>query len=129
MIFRKCKGRVLVDTELIIDGMKIAMVEKTKFLGVVIDQCFNFKAHIQFIKGKVARGIGVLNKCRKYFNSTTLLTLYYSFVYPYLNYCHCIWGNTCKTYLRPLIKFQKVAMIIIEGAERRAHTEDSFKRN
>ena len=124
MIFRNCRGRVLLDTELIIDGIKINMVEKTKFLGVIIDQCFNFKAHILFIKGKVARCIGVLNKCKKYFNSATLLTLYYSFLYPYLNYCNCIWGNTCKTYLLPLVKLQNMAMRIIEGAERRARNEN-----
>ena len=128
MIFRKRGGRVLLDTELRIDGVEIEMVEKTKFLGIIIDQCFKFDAHIQFIKGKVSRGIGILNKCKKYFNSSTLLTLYYSFIYPYFNYCNCIWGNTCKTYLIPLINLQKMAMRIIEGAERRAHTENIFTK-
>ena len=117
-----------MDKELTIDGIKIEMVDKTKFLGVMIDQCLKFEAHIQFIKGKVARGIGILNKCKKYFNSSTLMTLYYSFIYPYLNYCNCIWGNTCTTYLLPLIKLQKMAMRIIEGVERRAHTESIFKK-
>ena len=127
MIFRKSRGRILIDTDLVIDGVKIEMVEKTKFLGIIIDQCFKFDAHVQFVKGKVSRGIGILNKCKKYFNSATLLTLYYSFIYPYFNYCNCIWGNTCKTYLLPLIKLQKMALRIIGGAERRAHTEDIFK--
>ena len=57
MIFRNCRGRVLLDTELIIDGIKINMVEKTKFLGVIIDQCFNFKAHILFIKSAPLEGL------------------------------------------------------------------------
>ena len=30
MIFRNCRGRVLLDTELIIDGIKINMVEKNE---------------------------------------------------------------------------------------------------
>ena len=128
MIFRKRGGWVLLDTELRIDGVEIEMVENTKFLGIIIDKCFKFDAHIQFIKGKVSRGIGILNKCKKYFNSSTLLTLYYSFIYPYFNYCNCIWGNTCKTYLIPLINLQKMAMRIIEGAERRAHTENIFTK-
>ena len=103
------------------------MVEKTKFLGVMIDQRLTFNAHILFIKGKVARGIGIMRKCRKFFNSSTLLTLYYSFVYPYLNYCNCIWGNTCASYLDPLVKLQKRAIRIIAGAEWLAHTEPLFK--
>ena len=68
MIFRSRRGRVLVDTDFIIDCIKIELVDKTKFLGVIIDQCFDFKAHIQFIKGKVARGIGKLNNAKKIFH-------------------------------------------------------------
>ena len=71
---------------------------------------------------------------KKYFNSSTLLTLYYSFIYPYLNYCNCVWGNTCKSYLTPLIKLQNMAVRIIDGAGRRGRnenitsTEDTFRK-
>ena len=49
-------------------------------------------------------------------------------MYPYLNYCNSIWGNTFQTYLEPLVKLQKRAIRIISSADRRAHTEPLFRR-
>ena len=117
---------MLLDTDLVIDGSKIELVNKTKFLGVIIDPHLTFNSHIQYIKGKISRGVGILNKCKRYLSVSTLVTLYYSFLYPYLNYCNCIWGNTCRSYLEPLIKLQKRAVRIISSAHRRAHTEPLF---
>ena len=128
MLFRKKKMKFTLDTDFIIDNVKIDMVEKTKFLGVMIDSYLNFNSHIMYIKGKIARGVGILNKCKKYLNESTLVTLYYSFVYPYFNYCNCIWGNTYQTYLDPLVKLQKRAIRIISLAKGRAHTEPLFHR-
>ena len=79
------------------------MVQKTKFLGVIIDEHLSFGPHIQYIKGKVSRSLGILYKCRKYFNRDTLLTMYYAFVYPYLTYCIPVWGSTLDKLLDPLI--------------------------
>ena len=126
MIFRKNREKVMVKSDLIVSNTVISMVQKTKFLGVIIDPRLNFFNHIQYIKSKVARGIGILYKCRKFFSSTTLLTLYYSFIYPYLNYCNNIWGNTFCTYLEPLVKLQKKAIRIIANEKRNAHTGNLF---
>ena len=48
-----------------IDGEAIAEVNKSKFLGVVIDNKLSWKDHISFVCRKVARGIGVIIKARK----------------------------------------------------------------
>ena len=58
IIFRRPRTKVKLDSELIIDGVKINSVCNTKFLGVMIDQRLNFFDHIQYIKGKVSRGVG-----------------------------------------------------------------------
>merc|ERR1712237_166674 len=107
MLFKRRKKKSIINTDLVVAGITIASVNKTKFLGVIIDQFLTFEAHIQYIKGKVAKGLGILYRCKKFFNNNTLLTLYYSFIYPYFNYCNCIWGNIYQTYLDPLVKLQK----------------------
>ena len=127
MLFRRRRAKMLLNTDLIIDGVTISITEKTKFLGVMIDPFLTFTAHVQYIRGKVAKGIGILYKGKKYFNRNTLLTLYYAFIYLYLNYCNCIWGNTYQSYLDPLIKLQKRAVRTICGTERNAHTECLFR--
>ena len=107
IIFQRPKAKISISEELIVDGVKKDIKESTKFLGVIIDKRLSFQQHIKYIKGKLARGVGILCKCKRFFKHETLLTLYNSFLYPYLNYCIAVWGNTCKTYLEPLIKARK----------------------
>ena len=62
------------DLQIAIDGHRIDETDHTKFLGVIIDCKLNWKKHISYIPGKIAKGIGVITKARN------LLTLYYTFI-------------------------------------------------
>ena len=58
----------------------------------------------------------------------TLKSLYYTLVYPYFTYYNIVWGNTCKSYVSPLIIQQKRMIRILSGnVPRLAHTEPLFK--
>lgn len=94
----------------------------------MIDQCLKFDQHVRFIKGKISRGIGILYKCKRFFSDKTLLALYNSFVYPYLNYCIPVWGNTYESILDPLVKLQKRAMRIIAGVKSRISSDPLFRK-
>ena len=52
--------------------------------------------------------------------------MYYSFVYPYFNYCIHVWGSCYKTNLNKVILLQKKAVRIISGADRLSHSEPLF---
>ena len=90
-----------------IDGETINDTGKTKFLGVIIDDKLSWKDHILYILGKLTRGTCVLLKVSIYLMKETLISLYYSFVYPwlyirdfvYLIYCNHVWGLACKTHI------------------------------
>ena len=110
-----------------INGSDIDRVESTKYLGVYIDSKLNWSKHINFIKGKIAKGIGIICKARKNLNRETLLVLYYSFVCPYLQYCIEVWGRTSNVYLLPLFRLQKKIIRIISFSKRKAHTYGIFK--
>ena len=77
--------------DLLIDGNRISEVNETKFLGVIIDNKLNWSPHITYISKTIAKGIGIILKARKVFNNETLSSLYYTFFYPYLNYCIHVW--------------------------------------
>ena len=87
----KCVPRSIKD--IFIDGNKIMEVTETKFLGVIIDCKLNWSPHITYISKNVAKCVGIIIKARKLFDQETLLTLYHTFVYPYLNYCIHVWGK------------------------------------
>ena len=84
--------------------------------------------HINYVKGKVAKGIGILYKARRLLKEDTLLTLYYSFIYPYFHYCIEVWGNTYKSYLDSLVKLQKNAIRYITFSHYLAHTDPLFSK-
>ena len=123
MIFKKRRQKISLDIDLEMNGTVIEKVSKTKFLGVMIDEHLTFAPHVQYMKGKISKSLGILYKCKKIFNQDTLLTLYNSFIYPYFTYCITIWGSTFETYLDPIEKLQKRAIRIVAGADRLAHTE------
>lgn len=111
-----------------IDGSLIEEVEYTKFLGVYIDNKLNWKKHIAYISGKVSRGLGIMVKARKVLNADSLKTLYYSFIYPYFNYCNHVWGCTYETNLKPLIILQKRCIRILSYAKYYEHTDPIYKK-
>jgi hypothetical protein len=104
----------------------ITKVESTKFLGVVIDYKLCWSDHIHYIKSKISKGIGILCKARKVLKRSTLLSLYYCFVYPYFTYCIEVWGKACDTYILSLVKLQKKIVRIIQSSTYRAHTAPIF---
>ena len=127
MIFSRRKSIERPSVNLKIDGECLSEVDKTKFLGVVIDNKLSWRDHINYISGKIARGIGILIKARAFINKDTLITLYYSFVYPYFLYCNHIWGSCCAKNLNRLFVLQKKAIRIICSANRRSHSAPLFK--
>ena len=91
----------------------IGEVQSIQFLGVVIDCHLNLSKHINYIKTKVSKGIGIINRIKQFINKETLRTLYFSFVYPYLYYCIEVWANARDCYRDTIVKLQKRAERII----------------
>ena len=123
MLFRKKRGQIALNNDSIIDNVVINRTNHTKFLGVMVDQHLTFEAHVRYIKGKISRGIGILYKAKRMLQERTLLTSYYSFVYPYFTYCITV----CITVLDPLIKCQKRAVRNVHGAGKYDHTDPIFQ--
>ena len=123
------KRKVKPSVSLSIEGHSIEEVDNTKFLDIYLDNKMNWKKHITYISGKVARGIGLIIKARKMLTSDALLTLYYSFIFPYLSYCNHIWGcrPTYQTNLKQLVVQQKRIIRVIAGMKYRDPTESAFK--
>ena len=85
-------------TNIFIDCLQITQVESTKFLGIKIDSSMSWSLHIQYIKSKIAKAVGIISKARNTLSRSSLVTLYYTFIYPYLMYCIEVWGGACNTY-------------------------------
>ena len=76
-----------------IKSITIKRVFCINFYGVMTDANLSWPSHIYYIKNKISKSVGILCMARKMLKSNSLLALYYSFIYPYLNYCIKIWGS------------------------------------
>ena len=115
------------DIDIFINNQKIARVNQTKFLGVIVQHNLKWHSHIHLIQSKISKTIGVMNKVKNLLSTSHLHLLYQSLVEPYLNYGCIIWANPEKnTILDVLFKLQKRAARVIVHANYRAHTRPIF---
>ena len=101
--------------DIFIDHEPIEKVEHFKFLGVIIDSKLSWVDHIQFMKKKISKGLGILCNAKRVLKLPALLTLYYSFIYPSMLYCIEIWGFASKECLMSILRLQKHAVYIIKS--------------
>ena len=92
MVFHRAKLKS-TNKDIYIRDIKIKRVTSVKFLGLIIDDQLKWIEHIQYIKNKISKSIGILCKVRNYLDKTTLHNLYFTFVYPYLIYGIEIWAR------------------------------------
>ena len=79
-----------------------------------------------YISKKNAKGIGIILKARKVFDNETLPSLYYTFVYPYPNYCIHVWGRTYDTHLHHLIVLQNKVIRIMNGLPPQTNVDNLY---
>ena len=97
------------------------------FLGVTIDENLFWKSQIQNLARKVSKSVGIIYKPSFCLNRTSLCTVYYSLVYPYLHYCASVWGSTYQSSnLKRLINLQKQVIRIVSRSSFVAHANPIF---
>ena len=84
-------------------GMNVTYTKNTKFLGVIIDNKLRWCDLIYYIKNKIDKSIGIIDKTHN-FSKKSLLYFYISI--SYILYRNL--GNTNDIHLDPLFKKKKV---------------------
>ena len=90
----KFSEQLKTNMTIILSNQEIQKEDKTKFLGIIIDQHLTWKSHIDYIVPKISKMIGTLRTIRFFVNQPLLKVLYNSFICPYLHYGNIGWGTT-----------------------------------
>ena len=97
------------------------------FLGVILDEHLTGIPHITNVARKVLKAVGVMYNASFCLSKQSLITLYYSLPYPYLQYCVSVWGSTYSSNLNHIFMLQKRAVRIIAKESFDAHNDPIFK--
>jgi hypothetical protein len=126
MVFGTKNDSLKKELKIKINGITLEVVNKSKFLGVVIDDQLNWKQHILYTSKKIAKAIGIISFARRVFNKATLKQLYYLFVYPYLIFGNIVWGKSGETILWPIFRLQKIIIRMINNVKSRNSSTPYF---
>ena len=85
----------------------ISETEYIKYLGIMVDSTLSWNIHIDKISKTISRATGLLYKIRPFVNNKILKMLYYSLVYPHLNYVTEVWGSADSIHLNIIFILQK----------------------
>ena len=105
-------------------------VSEVVFLGVILDQYLSWKPHISHIARKMSKSIGVIFKSSSCLPKSSLRLLYYSLVYPYLQYCVTVWGSMFPAnliYERIILLQKRVVRCIKFGVRRKIFVNQAEK--
>ncbi len=127
MVSAPRQKKLQMDFKLVLNHREISQVEEVSFLGVILDNHLSWKSHVSHLSNKISKSIGIIRKSSFFLIKTSLLTLYYSMIYPYLQYCNIVWASTYASNLSRLVILQKRVVRIINNSRYDSHTNSIFK--
>ena len=104
MHFCKCKSECS-PPPITLNNTPIEYVREHKFLGLIWDPRLNFKAHINYIRGKAVKALNIMRVLSHYkwgSDSKTLLRIFRSLVRSKLDYGCIVYGSGDKSALAKL---------------------------
>ena len=105
MIFGNKKN---LSANLIIENTPLIIQHDTKFLGVILSSNLKWNKHIDIVRSKISKNIGIISKVRHLLPQELTRNLYMTLVNPYICYCNIIWSSPHKTSnLDKILKIQK----------------------
>jgi len=105
----------------------IQKVDKTKYLGLIIDSHLKWEEHINNTKSRLRRTIYIFRKLRDCLHVTSLKNLYYALVQSIIAYGLLAYGAAAKTFLNRLEVTQRTILKIMLHKNRLYSTNILFR--
>jgi len=109
-------------------GTVIEGKEHVKFLGIIVDEKLSWKYHIDYVKTRLISALFAMRRLKNIASATNLLTLYYSFFYPHIDYGLILWGGAPKANINKICVMQKKAIRLITNTPYNAQTTPLFAK-
>ena len=90
-----------------LNDSEIKRVEKTKSLGVIVDEGLKWKDQYKSLTGKLAGGLSSLKKLKDVLPQSKLCDVYHALFESHLCYGNVVWGSISSSELQALQRLQK----------------------
>ena len=111
------------EEKLMINGLKLSLVQQFDFLGITIDSKLSWIPHTTKIAGKISRTIGIMKKIKRFAPPTVMTMIYQALIQSQLSYGIKVWGFASNR----LETIQKKAIRLMVNGKTNAHTDPIFK--
>ena len=128
IVFRPKETQMRKHLNFRISGQKINTCSKVRYLSLILDEHLYWNLHINSLKCKLNKAIGILSKMRHYVPKFLLNKLYYTKFLPHLIYSCQIWGQN-NTILRKLEPLQNKALRIKNFKNNECNVNELYKTN
>ena len=122
MIFHRPLKDAASQGTLVINRVALEREQRVRFLGVILDECLNWKDQIQYVTDKIKKYVGIFYNVRSSLTVTSLILLCNSFVYSHFTYCNSVWCLAHRKCLDSLHKFQKTLVRAMSHSHYLAHS-------
>ena len=103
-------------TPLTLDGTVLNESTDLVVLGVTFDAKITFEKHLRSVSSAAAQRLGITRKSWQVFHDRSLLlTAFWSFVLPVLEYCSAVWCSAADSHLKLLDKIVRSADFLAGG--------------
>ena len=96
---------------IIFEDSKVPPLNSINILELQISSTLSWRDHIVQITKSASKKLGVLFRCKQYFNSAQLFKLYTGFIRPCLEYCSHTWGFSPYTFLLNRVESKAMRLI------------------
>ena len=112
-----------------INSVKIVNSDKTKFLGLMVDECLSWRDHANLVLNKIKTNKTLLTNAINILDTKSLQNVYHAHIYSHLTYGLVVWGSMIDKQTKDdLHKAQKQCVRAVVKAGARDHTDPIFKK-
>ena len=126
--FQKVRHLDSADLNIKLNGSFVEQTDNLRYLGIDLDNRFNFDFYIGNLVKKLNKSIGILKRCAPCLPFQTKKMLYNSLILPNMDYCSTVWGGISKSGVLRLQRVQNRALRIILREGPRAHIDEMLNK-
>ena len=108
---------------------RITCQGEVRYLGLTLDSNLSFKPHVNNIRLKISKQLGILSHIKHLLSFSIRKQVYSALITPHINYCSSIWSCCSQTEIHNLhILLNRACRSILNVRDKRAHVQPFYDK-